>query len=110
MSCPNTPEIELTNINKEAVVTIIFGFSALSKKRIGLRNIPPPIPTIPEINPRTEPITKEIKKCNFLIIKLYLNIKNISTAYFKKIIKPSSEEIEKHEEYINKNLKKNFFN
>ena len=39
-----------------------------------------------------------------------LNIKNISTAYFKKIIKPSSEETEKHKEYINKNLKKNFFN
>ena len=39
-----------------------------------------------------------------------LNIKNISTAYFKKIIKPSSEETEKHREYINKNLKKNFFN
>ena len=38
-----------------------------------------------------------------------LNIKNISNTYFKKIIKPSSEEIEKHKEYINKNLKKNFF-
>ena len=38
-----------------------------------------------------------------------LNIKNIKTAYFKKIIKPSSEEIVKHKEYINKNLKKNFF-
>ena len=49
-------------MNKEAVVTIIFGFSALSKKRIGLRNIPPPIPTIPDIKPRTEPIIKEIKK------------------------------------------------
>ena len=39
-----------------------------------------------------------------------LNIKNISTAYFKKIIKPSSEEVEKQKKYINKNLKKNFFN
>jgi DNA polymerase-3 subunit epsilon len=39
-----------------------------------------------------------------------LNIKNISTAYFKKIIKPSSEETEKHREYIKNNLKKNFFN
>ena len=56
--------------DKEAVVTIIFGFSALSKKRIGLKNIPPPIPTSPEINPSIEPIIKEIMKFNFLIIKL----------------------------------------
>ena len=70
VSCPKIPEIELININKEAVVTIIFGFSAFIKKRIGLRNIPPPIPTIPEINPNTEPINKEIKKFNFLTIKL----------------------------------------
>ena len=62
VSCPNIPEIELIRINKEAVVTIIFGFSALSKKRIGLKNIPPPIPTSPEINPSTEPIIKEIMK------------------------------------------------
>ena len=34
--------------------------------------------------------------------------KNIS--YYKKIIKPTSEEIEKHQEYLNQNLKKNFFN
>ena len=57
-------------MNKEAVVAIIFGFSALSKKRIGLKKIPPPIPTIPEINPSTEPIEKEIIKFNFLINKL----------------------------------------
>ncbi len=30
--------------------------------------------------------------------------------YFKKIIKPSSEELQKHEEYLKKDLKKNFFN
>jgi hypothetical protein len=60
VSCPKIPEIELTNINNEAEVAIIFGFSALSKKRIGLRNIPPPIPTIPEINPNAEPINKEV--------------------------------------------------
>ena len=30
--------------------------------------------------------------------------------YFKKIIQPSSQEIEKHKEYLKKNLKKNFFN
>ena len=70
VSWPKIPEIEFININKEAVVTITFGFSAFIKKRIGLRNIPPPIPTIPEINPNTEPINKEIKKFNFLTIKL----------------------------------------
>ena len=70
VSCPNIPEIELININKEAVVTIIFGFSALRKKRIGLRNIPPPIPTSPVIYPNTEPMIKEIIKFNSLIIKL----------------------------------------
>ena len=30
--------------------------------------------------------------------------------YFKKIIQPSSQEIEKHKEYLKKNLKENFFN
>ena len=30
--------------------------------------------------------------------------------YYKKIIQPSSQEIEKHKEYLKKNLKKNFFN
>ncbi len=39
---------------------------------------------------------------------LISNNKNIQ--YFKKIIKPSKEESRRHEEYLNKNLKKNFFN
>ena len=30
--------------------------------------------------------------------------------YFKKIIKPTNEEIEKHKEFLKKNLKKNYFN
>ncbi len=30
--------------------------------------------------------------------------------YFKKIIKPTSEEIEKHRDFLKKDLKKNFFN
>ena len=29
VNCPKIPEIELTRINREAVVTIIFGFSIL---------------------------------------------------------------------------------
>ena len=51
-------------------MTIIFGFSDLSKKRIGLKKIPPPIPTIPETNPRIEPIKNEAIKFNFFVVKL----------------------------------------
>ena len=32
------------------------------------------------------------------------------SSYFKKIVKPSEVELKKHKEYLNKNLKKNFFN
>jgi DNA polymerase-3 subunit epsilon len=32
------------------------------------------------------------------------------TSYFKKVIKPTVEEIKKHQDYINTSLKKNFFN
>ena len=34
---------------------------------------------------------------------------HINLSYFKKIIKPSSEELKKHKDYLSKNLKKNFF-
>ena len=37
-----------------------------------------------------------------------LKVRNIS--YFKKIIKPNDEELEKHKIFLKKNLKKNFFN
>ena len=36
--------------------------------------------------------------------------KNTPTSYFKKIIKPSSEELKKHNLYLKKDLKNNFFN
>jgi DNA polymerase III subunit epsilon len=35
--------------------------------------------------------------------------KNSSVAYFKKITKPTSEELEKHKVYLKNKLKKNFF-
>ena len=35
---------------------------------------------------------------------------NLNVSYFKKIIKPSKDEIQKHKEYLKKNLKKNYFN
>ena len=44
----------MIRINKEAAVTICFGLAALVKKSIGLKNIPPPIPTTPEINPNID--------------------------------------------------------
>ena len=71
VSCPIKPDIELIKINKEAVVAIILGFSALSKKSIGLKNIPPPIPTTPETKPNSEPISNDIKKFNLITTKLY---------------------------------------
>ena len=35
---------------------------------------------------------------------------NLNISYFKKVITPSSEEVNKHKEYLKNNLKKNFFN
>ena len=35
--------------------------------------------------------------------------KNSNIPYFKKIIRPSPEELKNHKEYLKKNLKKNFF-
>ncbi len=69
VNCPKIPEIEFINIKKDAVEDITFGLSAFSKKSIGLKNIPPPIPTIPEIKPKTDPINKEGMKNNFFILR-----------------------------------------
>ena len=35
---------------------------------------------------------------------------NLNVSYFKKVIKPSSEELKNHKEYLKQNLKKNYFN
>ena len=35
---------------------------------------------------------------------------NENILYFKKVVKPSSEELKKHKEFLKKDLKKNFFN
>ena len=40
--------------------------------------------------------------------QINLNTKT-NLSYFKKIIKPSSEELEKHKDYLSKSLKKHFF-
>jgi DNA polymerase-3 subunit epsilon len=37
-------------------------------------------------------------------------LKNENILYFKKVIHPSQNELKSHEEFLKKNLKKNFFN
>ena len=63
-----------------------------------------------------------------LLVKVYINLidqkeptlnfknnneieisNNLNNLYFKKVIKPSIEEIKNHKDYLEKNLKKNFF-
>ena len=39
-----------------------------------------------------------------------LELNDTDNSYFKKVIKPSVEELKKHKEYLKQNLKKNFFN
>ena len=41
--------------------------------------------------------------------KKMINI-NQSSQYYKQIIKPTTEELELHKDYLKNNLKKNFFN
>ena len=38
------------------------------------------------------------------------DFKNKNVLYFKKIIKPTNEELKRHKEFLKTNLKKNFFN
>ena len=37
-------------------------------------------------------------------------LENRNILYFKKVVKPSSDELKKHKEFLKKDLKKNFFN
>ena len=36
--------------------------------------------------------------------------KNLKTEYFKKVVLPSADEVEKHKRYLKEHLKKNYFN
>ena len=38
------------------------------------------------------------------------SIDYVNFAYFKKIVKPTAEEVQSHKQYLKQNLKKNFFN
>ena len=55
---------------------MFFGLSAFSKKSIGLKNIPPPIPINPEISPRIErvfwPKQGQVQKHSFSVMPFYL--------------------------------------
>ena len=59
VNCPATPNIEFIKINRDAEVAICLGYPAFIRKRIGLKNIPPPIPTTPEKKPIIDPIIIE---------------------------------------------------
>ena len=87
VSWPATPKIELTKINNEAAVAICFGCPAFIKNKIGLRNIPPPIPTIPEMNPIIDPINIERTfGIEFILIwSLLYDLFLINKSFEKKI-------------------------
>ena len=48
-------------MNKDAAVIICFGLATFNKNNIGLKKIPPPIPTIPDIKPKIPPIKIDIE-------------------------------------------------
>ena len=83
VSCPATPNIELIKINRDAVVAICFGYPAFIKNKIGLKKIPPPIPTIPEIRPIIDPIIKD-KIFGISLILILLLLKDLLSRNNKK--------------------------
>ena len=60
-------------MKSEATVTICFGLSALIKNKIGLKKIPPPIPTTPETKPNNPPIKIEKN------IGIFLQLESLSS-------------------------------
>ena len=81
------PKIEFIKINNEAVLVICFGYPAFSKNKIGLKNIPPPIPITPETKPMAEPIEKE----KYLLIELNSVIFEGNVSHIGKLIKVNIE-------------------
>ena len=49
----------MINIKSEAAVVIFLTLSTRTSNNMGLKNMPPPIPTIPDINPIEPPIKIE---------------------------------------------------
>ena len=62
------PKKEFIKINMDAAVIMYFGLATRIKNSIGLKKIPPPIPTTPEINPKTPPIKIAIGMDIFLYL------------------------------------------
>ena len=58
----------MIKINKDALLVICLGYPAFIKNRRGLKKIPPPIPTIPDIKPIIDPIEIEINLGILLIL------------------------------------------
>ena len=55
-------------------------------------------------------IDQKEPKLNFQTDETTINQRNNTVVnYFKKVISPTAEELEKHKEYLKNNLKKNFF-
>ena len=79
---------EFIKIKRDAAVTICFGLPAFIKNKIGLKKIPPPIPTVPETNPKTPPI--KIEKNMGIFIKL-----NSLSSYDLKLIRSRNPAVPK---------------
>ena len=60
-----------TNVGLQIAVIIFLALSIFNKNRIGLKKIPPPIPTIPDNKPNIDPIEIEIYFGIILILKLF---------------------------------------
>ena len=76
VNCPPIPKIEFTKINKDAVLVICFGNPAFIKNKIGLKNIPPPIPTKTDIKPIIEPINID-KTRGIFLTSIFCLLKNL---------------------------------
>jgi len=59
---PANPAMELTRIKKADVAAVFLGSAQRNRMRIGLKKIPPPTPTIPEINPMTLPTSADMAR------------------------------------------------
>ena len=74
----------MIKINSDAAVAICLGYPAFIKNKIGLKNMPPPIPTIPEKNPITDPINIEMAISIFIgsVIGFFSGIVGIGGGIF----------------------------
>ena len=81
VSWPAKQKKELMRINNDAAAAICLGYPAFIRKRIGLKNIPPPIPTTPEKKPIIDPIIIEKKFDTFF---------NLNSLFLRKLLSINS--------------------